>query len=280
MFEAYTASVTVKAAVKECLTRGVATKGGMGRGAVTYNLGKGTRKSGDGQTSCGNSLINLSVLLHGIRAVGINSDHVYAVVLGDDLLAFMTERSAVKLSRYYSRDPFGLNYKQGDNVHFCPLRANIPGLSFCSMELVRCIGGPLGERWALCLDPERVIRKTFWSLMPGSEHWDIDKRIYYMRAVARGLLNHAAPLYAFHDLLTQMSRMDCKKPGSRFRARVDAALNEGAEWKMGTDRENGGLVPSEDAVNKWGMLNELDVPVVLAGLKADGHYDFGPSTSW
>jgi hypothetical protein len=243
------------------------------QGKLRAKLGDGARKSGDGCTSCGNSTDNIVTDMVGIKEMGVDPALVMTVVLGDDALTIGTASACKQMAAFYATNPFGMNYKKGANVSITPLNSDYTGVAFCSMPVWSTkIGPQLGS------DPDRLLRKTFWSRSLASMK-DVTpaEKQFYCKTVATGLLASCAAVDGLYDVIKAMADMKTPAISNRKAKRLIGEIKRDKEYKLymssstgGTDRQEAGNL--EEVVSRSRILSKISVQDMVKSISEKGYY--------
>jgi hypothetical protein len=239
-------------------------------GKLKAKLPRGGRKSGDGCTSCGNSADNIIMDMVGAIENGCDRSLLYTVVLGDDAETVTTRTNAEKLAAYYCTDPFGMQYNKGKGVNITSLTGDVSQVSFCSMPIWR-----VGDRFCFGLDPDRILRKTFWSKsLAKMSKVTKDDRTYYAIGVSKGLLGGASPVDGLYDLLLAISQLRVPALSKRRRAQIDEEVTKDREHKIVTNHVKGyERTPSgnlQDVIQRSRIIAKLDIDTTVKQIKEQG----------
>jgi hypothetical protein len=239
-------------------------------GKVKAKLPRGSRKSGDGCTSCGNSADNIIMDMVGAIENGCDRSLMYTVVLGDDAETVTTRDNANKLAAYYCTDPFGMQYNRGKGVNITSLNGDLSQVSFCSMPL-----WPVGDKFCFGSDPERILRKTFWSKSLAKMTKVTNReRTYYAIGVSKGLLGAASPVDGLYELLLAISQIEPPTLTKRRRELIDEEVNKDREHKIGTAAvKDVARLPSgnlELVKNRSRIMARLDLNTTVEQIRKQG----------
>jgi len=141
----------------------------------------------------------------------IDEEDVYAIFLGDDALVFTYEEEAAKFKSYYSGNPFGLNYKNGEGCGSEPLFSGATqNATFCSMLLMPVVIEGVST-FALGMDPRRLFAKTFWRSADILGEMTVNEKVYHCRTVAKGLLGAVWHVDGVYDVVKALSEIPTTK---------------------------------------------------------------------
>jgi len=181
------------------------TRGVTAQGRLKYTF-SGQRKSGDPNTSCGNTLLTVGMHLAIIKSFGFTLDDVYMMALGDDMLMIVDGGARVDPEAYKARAvAFGIILT--GEIHKEPHRA-----SFCSSYFYPC-DNALGvdTRYVMAPKPGRIGIKYGWvsaRVQPPDGH---------CAAVASSMLPHCEVIpgiasWIARDLRAGVSALDTFRP--------------------------------------------------------------------
>jgi hypothetical protein len=248
-------------------------------GSIRYKLPDGGRKSGDGCTSCGNTADNMCIHRVGMELYHIPEEETFGIYLGDDCLTFTFEEHAIKLKAYYSTNPFGLNYKDGEGCGYELLfHGATYEASFCSMLLMPAvIGGE--DTFVFGLDPRRLFSKTFWRTSDDGVDLTLDEKVYYCRTVARGLLGAVQHVDGVYDVIKALSDIPTTQISKTKARRINQRIADANEYSISR-----GSAPTEQrapaqnhdyvlAIFPELRLLEGNVDKMVAAIKRTGYVD-------